>query len=153
LGDEPDRAVGGTGDRDLDAEAVALDLDLETSDLVTQCRDVLIEASDFLTRPSALHRRRAARTSALLLSREVLLGDALNDLSPLVHAVQQLGLEIDQSSSKMRELLHGVELLGPVRQEIRLVDDWHEFPPGMLPSINSCKWLAASGLRSAERDE
>lgn len=135
LRNETDRSVARTGDRHFDAQAVTLDVDLEPPDPLTKRRDVLVEGSHFLARACTLQRGAAARPSHLALSGEILLGDPLNDLSPFLHAIQELRLQVDQPRPQMRELMNRAELFRPVREEVRIVDDWHDVPPGIRVPI------------------
>jgi len=65
----------------------------------------------------------AAGAPCLLLSRQILLGDTLDDLPALVHAVQQLRLKVDESLAQVRQLAYRAELFGSIREKIRIVDD------------------------------
>jgi hypothetical protein len=141
----PHRAIGAARDRDIDAQPVALDLDLEPSDSLAERSDVLIETTNFVARPRALGRGGATRSTRLLLPREILLGDALNDLSSLVHPVEQLGLQIDQSLAQIRELSYRAQLFRTIREKLWIIDDGHDFPRKFCRHCTPCKCLAAPG--------
>jgi hypothetical protein len=110
-------------DSNVDTQAIALDLDLQPANSLPQHRHVLIEGSNLLTCSGALRCRGAACSARHALASEILLGHALNDLPPLVHAVEQLRLEVDETLAQIRELPHRAQLFGSIGEKIWIVDD------------------------------
>jgi hypothetical protein len=125
LRNEPDRAVGASGDGNLDAQTSPFNLDLETTQLLAQGRDVLVKYSNVLAGSGSLQRCGAAAASGLLLMRKVLLDHALNDLPSLLHSVQQLGLQVDVSASQVSQVVDRAQLSRTIRQKIGFVNDRH----------------------------
>jgi hypothetical protein len=89
---ESDRTIGAARDGHLDAQSRRFDVDLQPTDLLSQRCDVLIERAYLLARSGTLERGSATRSPALPLTRKVLLAHTLNDLTALLHAIQQLRL-------------------------------------------------------------
>jgi hypothetical protein len=115
LAHDPDRPLRRSGDGNGDAEAQALDIDLQPTNPLAQRRDASVERPDLFAGSRPGHRLGPTRATTRSLPLEVLLGDTLNDLATLLLPVEELGLQVDEPNAQVRELVHRGELFSSVR--------------------------------------